>query len=359
MNDPVQAPSPPEPGGPSSAASPGDAGDSRAVGGVSTRIGIAAAVVFALVLAGSWLDTRARLSDVREEVAQRLRESDSGSRDAQLAVKQAQEALKEVQGRIAQLEGKLAESQSQQLALEALYQELSRSRDEWALAEIEQILTIASQQLQLAGNVQAALTALQAADARLARSDRPQFIPLRRALARDIERLRGTPSVDIVGTALRLDQAIASVEVLPLVSDGRLAGPRPESLQEDAGFWRRLGAEVWGELRTLVRVRTVERPDVALLAPEQAYFLRNNLRLRLLNARLALLERNEPLFRSDVQAATDWVTRYFDVRSREGTAALATLKQLSGSGIRIEVPTIAESLTAVRSFKISRDRSVR
>jgi len=101
------------------------------------------------------------------------------------------------------LENKIAESQSQQVALEALYQELSRSRDEWALAEIEQMLTVAAQQLQLAGNVQAALLALRTAEGRLARSDRPQFMPLRRVLNRDIERLKAAPSLDVTGMALR------------------------------------------------------------------------------------------------------------------------------------------------------------
>lgn len=312
-----------------------------------------------LAIAVVWLDGRSRISEIRDDVAQRLRESDTGSREAQIAVRQAQEALKEAQIRIAQLEGRLAESQSQQLALETLYQELSRNRDDWALAEIEQILTIASQQLQLAGNIQAALAALQAADARLARSDRPQFIPVRRALARDIERLRGIPNVDLVGIALRLDQAIAAVDDIALVADARLA-PQPASpAAEEGGVWRRLGAEIWSELRTLVRVRTMERPEPPLLAPEQAYFLRNNLRLRLLNARLALLERNETLFRSDIQAATDWVNRYFDVRSGAGAATLANLRQLAGSGIRIDIPNISDSLAAVRSFKAARDRTAR
>ena len=124
------------------------------------------------------------------------------------------------------LENKIAESQSQQLALEALYQELSRSRDEWTLAEIEQILTVASQQLQLAGNVQAALLALQTAEGRLARSDRPQFIPLRRVLNRDIERLRAAPNLDIAGMALRLDNLIADVDGLPLNSRNACKPPK-------------------------------------------------------------------------------------------------------------------------------------
>ena len=320
------------------------------------RPATAVTVVLALLLAWNWYDSRSQIDGLREEVARRLHDSDTDSRDARSAAKQVQEAMREAQGRLAQLEAKLAESQSQQLALEALYQELSRSRDEWALAEIEQILTIASQQLQLAGNVQAALVALQTADARLARSDRPQFIPLRRVLARDIDRLRTTPSVDTVGIALKLDQAIAAADSLPLAFDQRMAGGRSESAPRDDGMWARLGAEIWGEVRSLMHIRNLDRVDAPLLPPSEAYFLRQNLKLRLLNARLALLERNETVFRADVQASTDWINRYFDARSKSAAATLGTLKQISGSGLRIEVPAVSESLAAVRSFKLTRER---
>ena len=84
------------------------------------------------------------------------------------------------------LEAKLAESQSQQLALEELYQELTRNRDEATLEEVEQLLLIANQQLQLASNVKAALIAMQEADARLQRIDRPNY-PVRKILAKDMD----------------------------------------------------------------------------------------------------------------------------------------------------------------------------
>src|SRR5690606_4302360 len=125
-----------------------------------------------------WLDSRERLGATQEETARRLRDMEAATREAKDAARQALESAREAQARAAQLEARPAESQSQQLSLEALYQELSRNRDEWQLAEIEQVLAIAAQQLQLAGNVRSALLALQFAEARLARADRPQFQPL-------------------------------------------------------------------------------------------------------------------------------------------------------------------------------------
>jgi len=166
--------------------------------------------LLALLFAWQWYDGHNRIGALRDELAQRVRESESDSRDARLAARQAQEAAREVQAKLAQIELKFAEFQNQQIGLEALYEELSRNRDEWVIAEIDQILTIASQQLQLTGNVQVALSALQTAEARLARSGRSQFLPLRKVFARDIERLKTAPVMDVPGLAAKLDQLIAS-----------------------------------------------------------------------------------------------------------------------------------------------------
>jgi uroporphyrin-III C-methyltransferase len=307
-----------------------------------------------------WLDARQRIGGTQEELARRLRDIEGDVREARSTARQTQELLREVQAKIGQLESRLAESQSQQLALEALYQELSRNRDEWQLAEIEQVLAIASQQLQLAGNIRAALLALQLAEARLARADRPQFVPIRRALARDIERLKALPAVDIAGMSARLDSLVAAVDLLPFAFDERSERePAAKSGAGDAerGFWSRLGSEIWGELRSLVVVRQINTPEPPLLPPTQAYFLRENLRLRLLNARLSLLMRDEAGYREDLRAAQAWVRRYFDTRSKQTTDALAQLKALSSASLSFEMPSISGSLEAVRGFKSRPERA--
>lgn len=321
----------------------------------------AIAIVGVLVLAGAWgwYDARSRIGATQDELARRLRDIESDSREAKLLARQAQETMREAQGKIAVLEGRLAESQSHQLALESLYQELSRNRDEWALAEIEQVLTIAAQQLQLSSNVRAALLALQLAESRLARSDRPQFIPVRKAVARDIERLRALPALDITGLSLKLDGLVATVDGLPLAYDERTADPAKAAKAakpEPDGFFTRFGAEVWDELKSLIRIRAMDAPEPPLLAPSQAYFLRENLKLRLLNARLALAMRDEAGFREDVRVAQAWVNRYFDARAKPAGAFAAQLKQLGATSFTFEMPTLTDSLEAVRSFKARRER---
>ncbi|WP_394782124.1 uroporphyrinogen-III C-methyltransferase [Undibacterium sp.] len=338
--------------------------------------------LLALLLAANWWYSHTQISGLREEVARRLQSADVNSSETKMLAKTVQETSKEIQAKVILLESKQQEASSQQLALEQLYQELSRNRDDWALAEIEQVLSTASQQLQLAGNVQGALIALQNADSRLAKSDKPQFITIRRAIAKDIERLKALPTLDLIGIALRLDSVITQVDHIPLWSDEKAVVsatppkaplrvlPRsnlnaknakkaePDEIPENTwsmrvqDAWQSFSSEMWGEVRQLVRVRNVETPDALLLTPSQGYFARENLKLRLLNARLALLSRNESTFRSDMIAAQDAISKYFDTRAKQTQTVQALLRQVQSSNLSIEMPTLSDSLNAVRSYKV-------
>ena len=325
------------------------------------RVFAVALVVLAAIVAALWLDTRGRIGATQEELARRLRDIETGSREARALGRQAQEGMRDAQARIGALENRLVESQSQQVALEVLYQELARNRDEWQLAEIEQVLAIAQQQLQLSGNVRAGLLALQLAESRLSRADRPQFLPVRRALARDIERLKSLPVLDVPGLSLTIDRVVASVDALPLAFDERAERPgsgkgAKPAAQAEEDFFTRLGGEIWKELRQLVVVRKVESPEPPLVPPQQAWFLRENLKLRLLNARVALLTRDEAGYREDLRVAQAWIRRYFDARAKASQGMLAQLKQLSSASVSFEPPSITDSLEAVRGFKSRRER---
>ena len=327
---------------------------------------------FAIVLAiaiGLWFLAANRLDRSEREFARRIQDDSITSRSASSAARQAQDQVVANTARLGAVEARVADSQSQQASLEQLYSDLARTRDDWALAEVEQVLAVASQQLQLAGNVQGAIIALQNADQRLARTERPQFIVLRRAIAKDLERLQALPSIDIAGNALRIDSLVGMVDSLPLLADEKPA-PRPrldaqpidrspQPGQSAAGSWfervqdqfRYLGAEVWQRFGQLVRIRDVSEPDALLLTPNQAYFVRENLKLRLLNARLALLARQETIYRADLLRAQEALQKYFDLRSRQTGAALALLKQIQSANTVVEVPTLADSLVAARNVK--------
>lgn len=329
------------------------------LGGALAAIALIALAALGLA-AWEWYGSRHELALLRQEVARRLAELDTEAKRSRIVAEQARDALGEIQVKLGVLENKLAESQSQQIALEALYQELSRNRDEWTFAEIEQSLLIANQQLQLAGNIKAALIALQNADTRLQRMENPKLTALRKALSADIEKLKALPYVDTVGISVRLDNLIEAVDKLPLAMDMRpLPGASPARGDGSAAAWVRFLREVWNEVRQLVRIQHMDRPEPPLLAPSQAFFLRENLKLRLLGARLALLARDEKSYRADLKAAQEWLERYYDTDNASVRQALAGLRNLQASDIRVEVPDISATLDALRRLRPTRGRAER
>ena len=343
---------------PAAALSPTAPGKSREPGRRRRWLTIALVVGLAAAIAAVWIDARNRDRQLRTEVAQRLLELDAGDKVLRATVLAAQDSLRDAQAKIALLENRLAESQTQQAALDALYRELAPSRDEWALTEIEQVLLLASQQLQLAGNVSAALAALQLADAKLQRLNRPQFVPLRRALARDMDRLKAVPYVDVPGISLRLDQAIAGVDALPLALEERLPPPQEASVKDEAG-WRRFLRDAWQDLRQLVRIENLDRPEAPLLTPPQQFFLRENLKLRLLSARFDLLFHDQANFRADLAAADVWLKKYFDTRAKPVQSLQTLLKELRATDMSTELPGLAGSLDAVRVLQLAREKRMR
>lgn len=321
------------------------------------------ALVLALAAVGfsgyQWVRERGEDDALRRELAGRLAGVESRNKDAVQHAEQATAALKEAGTKLGVLEARLADSQSQQLALEALYQELSRSRDEWSIAEVEQSVLLASQQLQITGNVRAALIGLENAEARLQRMDQPRYGALRQVIARDIERLKSLPQIDVYGAGSRIDDVFSAIEKLPLAMDARVRpdARAPALIAADLPLWERVLREAWAEVRQLVRVQRADQQDVALLAPEQSFFLRENLKLRLLGARVALLSRDSKSFKADLGAALTLLERFFDVRDTAVTAALSTLRKLQEAPVQIDVPELTDTLEVLRKLRLSRAKA--
>jgi uroporphyrin-III C-methyltransferase len=323
-----------------------------------------AVIAIGLVIAAAAY-THVQLGNLRKESARRLGELEQATLRANETANRADAEARAARERTALLEARLAEEQGQREALEQLYADLSRGRDEAVLVEVERLVAMAGQELSISGNVATALAALQTADVRLARTDSARFLPLRRMIARDIERLKVAPTVDIAGMAVKLDQIAAGVDSWPLLSDARAASaavaPAPSTLRETVApspgtpWWERwierLQAEL-GEYRDLVVLRRVETPESLLLQPQQQQLLRLQIRMRLLTARSALLTRNDRLFRADLLEAQALITRHVDVRQPNVAAALATIRQFATTALSMEVPQINDSLAAVRAARV-------
>ncbi|CAB3790625.1 hypothetical protein LMG28614_03107 [Paraburkholderia ultramafica] len=300
-----------------------------------------------------------------QQLAQRQQANDTQTNELRIKTEQALATVHQADSQVAQLEGKLADAQAAQQALQQQYADLARNRDDWTLAEVGQMLSAASQQLQLTGNTQLALFALQSADTRLAASDSPQAVAVRKAIAQDIDKLKAAPSTDLTGLAIKLDNAIDHVDSLPLSGEAPIphATPHAATWADTAKVAAATGKprwEVWlhevtagiGEqLTSLVQVRRIDNADAMLVTPDQGYFVRQNLKLRLLSARLALLSRNQSTLKSDLQAAQSALTRYFDDSSKQTQTVIDLVKQVDTGSAAVELPNLNTSLQAVNQYR--------
>lgn len=293
-----------------------------------------------------------RMGQLEVQLARRIGEFDTASRDARIAAKAANDALADLQNRLVALESRAQESQDQQLALTAMYQDLARSQDERVVADIEQSLLLAQQQLQLAGNVRAALIGLEAAETRLAHLNKPQLAALRGAIVKDIERLKLLPAADAEGLNARLEVLIQNVDKLKPESETESPPQAAKPAQAGpADTLARLSREAWAEFKSLVRIRRLDHPDLPLLSPSQTYFLRQNLKLRLLSARLALMQRDESAFRADLGATRDWTDRYFNRQDPGNKAFVASLNELLSAPVALKDAQISASIQALRAAR--------
>ncbi len=314
-------------------------------------LALVALLIAALAMAAaawSWSDSRERIRDLKTELGRRLAESGKEVSETRLLARNADDAMRQIGEKVGHIESQMATSQQQQLSLEALYKDLSQGRDQWALAEIEQVLLTAAQQLQLAGNVKAAIIALEGADTRLQRLNKPQFTALRRAIAADLANLRAVPSLDEVGASARIEALVARHAGWPLASaQVSEAAPATQPNGRTADFRQ----ELWNELKRLVQIRRIEGNETVLLPPDQAYFLRENLRLRLLSARLALLNQDQAAFQADLHAVSAMLNRYFNTRDAGVADALKEVRRLASLQIARKLPGIDASLAALEAHK--------
>jgi uroporphyrin-III C-methyltransferase len=359
-------------------------------------------VLLALVVAGLSLFASAlmwqRLGQTQQEMARRSQDSAAQSMEARAVAAQAEELTKELQARLTVAEVRLSEVSLQRSQLEELMLSLSRSRDDNLVQDIESALRLGQQQAQLTGSVQPLLSALQAADQRIGRAAQPRLNPVQRAIARDIERIQGAALADVPSLVLRLDELARQVDEWPVVNEvGPLSGRtgsagkttttgQPGSGVSTAGsetatvvdssatdttptvgesstasarlvdgwglaYWRGLWQRVWTDVsrtgRELVRVSRIDQPEAALLAPEQAFFLRENVKLKLLNARLGLLARQLSSAQADVKSVDASLGRYFDTSSPLVSAAQASLSKLREELVVTDLPRPEESLAAL------------
>jgi uroporphyrin-3 C-methyltransferase len=299
-----------------------------------------------------------KLSGMQEQLARQSADTAVQATEARAVARQAQELAMETAAKQSVMEARVSEVTLQRTQLEELMQSLSRSRDENLVVDIESAVRLAQQQAQLTGSVEPLLAALKTADVRVARAAQPRLTPLQRAIARDVARIKNTAVSDTPALLVKLDELVLLADELPLGNAMKPATANaPLQRQADetvTNWWARLGRVVRDEARSLVRVSRIEDPDAALLSPEQSFFLRENLKLRLLNARLGLLSRQIESARADLATASTAMGRYFDASSRKTQTAAALLQQVQGQMKSLELPRVDETLAALTTAAAGR-----
>jgi uroporphyrin-3 C-methyltransferase len=345
------------------------------------------ALACALSLSLAWKAQR-QVSVLEQALVRRQEASQSQAAEAQMMAKQAQETVRESAAKTALLEARVTEVAVQRNQLEELIQSLSRSRDENVVVDIEAAIRVALQQAAITGSAEPLVAVLKQSDERLARYNQPRLQGIRRAIVRDLDRVRATGVTDVGALTIRLDEAVRLVDELPLLSARRAtdddeatavpgpaeaasaaasaplpASPASTSTSPSPSTWvssawwdtgRDMGRRIWGEVRSLVRVSRIDHPDAVLLAPEQAFFLRENLKLRLLNARLALLSRQFDTAQADLTVVQDSIHRYFDPQSRRTGPAAEVVRQVAGQARLVGVPRPDDTLAALAAVEAGR-----
>ncbi len=365
-------------------AAPGAALPASAVAASALKplhLGLALAVV-GMVCAASLLlawQTQKRVQGLEQELVRRQQDTQVQSAEAQMLARQAQDGARETAAKLALLEARVAEVAVQRGQLEELIQSLSRSRDENLVVDIDSALRVAIQQSALTGSAEPLVATLKQSDERLARYNQPRLEGVRRAIARDLDRVKAMGVIDIAALTIKLDEAVRMVDELPLLvqAEPRKDAPRPVALAASATpsqrsapaeasaampawlqpwieRWDALTERVWGEARGLVRVTRIDHPEAMLLAPEQAFFLRENLKLRLLNARLALLSRQFDVAQGDLQSAQAVIDRYFDRNSRRTQLAAELIKQVAAQTRQVGLPRPDNTLAALTAAAAGR-----
>lgn len=293
-----------------------------------------------------------KLDNIQEQLARQSAESLAESKQAHTNAERAQEVSMETAAKLALTDAKLSEVSLQRSQLEGLIQSLSRSRDDNLVVEIESAIRLAQQQAQMTGSVDLLLAALKTADQRITRAAQPRLTPLQRAIVRDMDRIKTKTIADTPSLLIKMDELIRLADELPTANAAPIPLGNGESLQrkpeEELGdWWLRLWESIQNEVRGLVQVSRIDTPEAVLISPEQTFFLRENLKLRLLNARLGLLARQAEWVNGDLDNAATSIERYFAISTRRVQTAKNLLEQIRSQTKNLEVPRVDDTLTAL------------
>ncbi|KAB0674923.1 uroporphyrinogen-III C-methyltransferase [Aeromonas veronii] len=271
---------------------------------------------------------QAELAQLKQQLASVLSKIDqTSSKDAeQLA------ALDQTQQR---LQGEMQGLQNRVLDLN------DKRPNDWMLAESEYLVRMAGRKLWLEHDLVSAITLLGNADERIAALNDPSLMPIRKALAEDIAKLKGMPRIDREGLTLKLAALSDQIELLPLstVSMPEAKAEPDQAVSTNPDEWESNLKKNWVKFtENFVTIRRRDGAVEALLSPQQEIFLRENLKTKLLQAQLSVYREQQALYEDSLDKAQRWLTQYFDTDNSATRYMQGEIDKLKGEQIQIDYP---------------------
>lgn len=280
----------------------------------------------------------AEMAALKQQLAtadERYRSEDSKTAELNGKIDSGLQKLQDSQKAISQSLAQIAERQP-------------KSYDQWRLREAAYLLDIASERLQLERDVGTAISAVEAADARLGESRDPSFIPIREQVIADLNDLRAVKPVDVSGLALYLADLIDRVDKLPLRDSDYEIKNKAENARPKINNWRDLVYSLWHDLVKLVSVKDVSVPDDVVFDPGKRYLLQFNIQLELAAARLQAMRFDTDNFRASLKHVETVLKRYYDTNDPQVGNVIETLDKMQQLDLAPPLPKLDKSLQLVR-----------
>lgn len=296
------------------------------------------------------------LSHLRNTVAELEVDNKSRNQWFDAASDRSSKLDRQIQSLQQQQQGAEEQRERLQESVSQLAEQVQGGQMAWRKAEIQHLLLVANARAQLEKDLSGARTALELAAGRLADLADPAFYRVQEVVGKEIARLEATQAPDLQALALKLSALTDQVDALPM----RQAKPglfetelSLTSGPQNAAWHQRLWVSVREAVGSLVSIRRDEEKREPLLPPNQDFYLRQNLRLQLESARLAMLREDSANYQSALRQAEQWLLQYFDQSNAATKAALNSIQSLSSQNIQIQIPDISGSLKALRAIGAS------
>ncbi|WND47562.1 uroporphyrinogen-III C-methyltransferase [Pasteurella multocida] len=271
----------------------------------------------------------------RQQIAQLIR-----------SIRDNEEKLQQLEKELAGKEHSLSALQNQVNRMSAAAKQ--QQPNDWLLSEADFLLNNALRKLVLDNDVDTGVSLLKIADETLEKMSDPRVSMVRTAINNDLKQLLAVNNVDQNVIMQRLSQLANTIDELTVLDVNFDAVNNNEKLTDSLEDWKENAEKsATSFLNHFIRITPRNTSDKVLLAPNQDIYLRENIRLRLQIAIMAVPRQQDELYKQSLETVASWIRSYFDTNSEVAQNFLKTLDELAEQSIYVDVPTQLQSLNAL------------